>query len=293
MDKNKLKALCLTLLGSFLSIYFSSDRFNYIAEIEKISNTKWDFLNSNGVFLVFFSSFLSFWDPQKIYAIYAIFINYISASIFFKLLKTERASLIGELYFLFFIFPLLSVQLKTSLGISLALIASIKLKSIILSFFSIASHFSLVFIYFITNRINTFKIILALILTAFLYNFIGYEKIKVYQEIYSLASSDLFFSFFNFKVIVVVIILIFAYIFRKKSINLSATRVVVIGIVTYYSFFYFPIFAHRLSELCFCFVPFLFKKTKMGNIQYVVFLILGSIIVFLGIIQSSNLWLVR
>lgn len=282
-----------TTISLFLSLNYSSDRFNYINEFEKIIISPWDFLNTNGFFIVFFGSLFSFLNEYEIYVMFSLVINLISSYTYVKLLIDKNVDSKSWFFYILFLLPLYSIQLKTSLGLSIALLIFFcNFKGFHYKFISISSHYSLLFLYLIKEKFKIKYVFFLLILTYYLYIFIGVEKIAAYKEIYLLTNKEDLFSWFNYKVLLVFLFLIYSYFFQNEVKLLKETqKIVLIGLITYYTFYLFPILAHRLSELCFAFVPFLSIKKNKSIINFILLIIT----ILLGIynILNNKLWLVQ
>jgi hypothetical protein len=282
-----------TSISLFLSLNYSADRFNYINEFEKIINAPWGFLNTNGFFIVFFGSIFSFMDQYSVYVLYALFVNLLSSYTYTLLMIDKKADSKSWAFYIFFLMPLYSIQLKASLGLSFALLTFYNFKGFFYKFISLSSHYSLIFIYVIKQKFKIKYILFLSILTYYLYIYIGFKKIDAYRQIYLLTNKEDLFSWLNYKVLLVILLLLYSYFFQKKiKFIKDAQKIILIGLTTYYSFYMFPILAHRLSELCFAFVPFLFKKNNNNSMLHFLLLI---ITVFLGIynILNNKLWLVQ
>jgi len=295
LDKKKVLKLTIffTLISFFLSVNYSADRFNYINEFEKIINSPWDFLNTNGLFIVLFGSIFSFMDQYSVYVLYSLFVNLLSSHTYIQLMIEKKVDSKSWVFYIFFLMPLFCIQLKTSLGLSLALLTFYNFKGFFYKFISLSSHYSLMYIYVIKQKFKIKYILFLSIFTYYLYIYIGFKKIDAYRQIYLLTNKEDLFSWFNYKVLLVTLLLLYSYFFQKKiKLIKDAQKIILIGLTTYYSFYMFPILAHRLSELCFAFVPFLFKKNNNNSMLHFLLLI---ITVFLGIynILNNKLWLVQ
>jgi hypothetical protein len=205
-----------TSISLFLSLNYSADRFNYINEFEKIINAPWGFLNTNGFFIVFFGSIFSFMDQYSVYVLYALFVNLLSSYTYTLLMIDKKADSKSWAFYIFFLMPLYSIQLKASLGLSFALLTFYNFKGFFYKFISLSSHYSLIFIYVIKQKFKIKYILFLSILTYYLYIYIGFKKIDAYRQIYLLTNKEDLFSWLNYKVLLVILLLLYSYFFQKK-----------------------------------------------------------------------------
>ncbi len=199
----------------------------------------------------------------------------------------------GWAFYLLFLLPLFSIQLKTSLGLSLALLVFYDSKGLLYKFLSLSSHYSLTYLFLLKQKFKFIHFLFLSILTYYLYTYIGFKKIDTYKQIYLLTKKEDLFSWFNYKVLLVILFFSYSYFFEKtiKQVK-ESQKIILLGIISYYLFYMFPILAHRLSELCFAFVPFLSKKYANFKLLNIALFILT---LFLGIynIVNNKLWLVQ
>ena len=254
---NWILVLVYFLIYVLLATTLSADRFNYKDEILKLSSLDTlDYANSHGFYFVLFVYIFKFLDANIIYFLYvctcAGFFSFFSE----KMLKNSKVSHIGSLYFLLFLLPLYSVQLRAGVAIVIAYHA-INLRNSSLAVFSIFNHYS-IFALFIYKLRNWLLVLVALCLLVVVGSYYQFEKLLIYSDLYSMTEVKSLVSLFNYKVVIAVYATLYSIFFDTS--NWSARFLVLTGIILYYVFLFFPILAHRLSEIFFFFIPLLFTS---------------------------------
>ena len=270
-----------------MALNFSSDRFNYINELDKsahISGYNW--YNPNGLFIELFGSLLRF-NGENSYLFVVVVCGIFFVSINVNLLLRLQVSIIGWTYFLLFLFPLYAVQLRAGVALSLMsyFLFTHSVSALIASF---AFHYSPVILLFkYLNKAWVWMLII-LGLSIGLYQ-IAESKYLVYSAIFKDANKEDVFVVFNYRVIVVILILFYYALVGVKNQWIFAT--LALGVVSYYLFQNFAILSHRISEILFFFVPYVFVKRNKRSLLGI---FLWIIILGLGLRYSlinSSLWL--
>lgn len=303
----------LSVVLTFLSNNFSVDRINYINLFVKISNQPWDFLDSNGILIVIVGSIFRSLRPNVVYFLYSLLSIFVLVYYSSKLIEKHSVSLLGRIYLIFFILPLYTVQLKAGLAIGLFYASIYYWESRIVKYLPVISHYSsiiLVWIRLKKFKVSKFLIVLLilspiLVLTILSNSSISLDftifdsnifitKIIAYQTIYQSFEKAEYFVFLNFRIILSGYLL-FLSLFLAKNTNLVkiSRTTTLIGIIAYYTFNFFPIMAHRISELLFVLIPFslTLKKLEISERLLYHLSVLGTIILGLKYtVIGSTLW---
>lgn len=305
--------LPLLVVLTFLSNNFSVDRTNYVNLFVKISNQPWDFLDSNGILIVFFGSIFKSLKPNLVYFLYSISSIFVLVYYSSKLIEKNSVSLLGRIYLIFFILPLYTVQLKAGLAVGLFYASIYYLESRIVKYLPVISHYSsIVLIWIRLKKIKIsklFAILLilspVLIFTILLNSTISLDftifdsnifitKIIAYQTIYQSFEKAEYYTFLNFKIILSGYLLLLSVLLSSNNNLVKISRMTTLfGIIAYYIFNFFPIMAHRISELFFVLIPFSLTLKKLETLERLLYnlSVIGTIILGLKYaVIDSTLW---
>ncbi len=280
------------LVYCVLAIKYSTDRFNYLDEIVKVAELPYlDWQNSNGLIFAIFIFLFKGLSHELVFYLYVILtgsiFSYCSVRLFFN-----KVNLLGWAYFYLFILPLYSVQLRAGLAISLAYYSIIN-RRLLLSLLSIFSHYSIFAFYLISIRSKTL-FLSGFALLIFIFLRFPVEKIRIYSQLYESIDKNELISLFNYKIIISVVALLYSLAYNTGSSYIR--KLVFIGIFAYYLFNFYPIFAHRISEMLFFGVPFLFPRMSLTYLNFLIQISLLILFVYLGfqfIFNKSSLWSVQ
>lgn len=263
-------------------------------EILKLSSlNSLDYTNSHGLYFVLFVYVFKGLDANVIYNLYVCTTAGLFSYFSVRMLIKSKVSHLGHLYFILFLLPLYSVQLRAGVAIVVAYHA-INLRNLKLALFSLTNHYSIIAL-FIYKLKNWFLVFVAVFILVFVGRYYKFEKILIYSELYSMTEVKSLVSIFNYKVVIAAYAIIYSILFDSS--NWSTRFMVLSGIILYYVFLFFPIFAHRLSEIFFFFIPLLFTSgTKFRRIRWYVDNITFLLIFVAGLrflYFDTILWLVE
>lgn len=248
-------------------------------------------LNPNGYFIELVALISNFFGGINSYLIIVLLSGYVFLRASIILMSEMKTSIAGWLYFLLFLLPLYTVQLRAGVGVSLAFLAMHR-RSLLFSTFAFGSHFSTLIFSFNIVKLNILLALFTFILVYFISD-IFLLKYEAYYYLYKTTKVDQF-TFWNYKVFIAILVLIYNRYSGRKMNYLS--KYLSLGILSYFVLSSFPILSHRISELCFYSIPLVINTQDNRKYSKIARMFLGIVILFFGLkfsIFNSGLWLVQ